>query len=689
MIDYYLNFGKKVFSEKIMREKLPFPIYTKWKAATNKCDALDRATADAIAHAMKEWAIELGATHYCHWFQPLSGLTAEKHDSFIDFNSSKETITRFSGKALIKGEPDASSFPSGGLRATFEARGYTYWDCLSCAFIRDNVLCIPTVFVSFSGQALDMKTPLLRSLDVISESATKIVNIFGDKEVKSVTPSIGLEQEYFLIDKKLYQKRRDLYTTGRTLIGNVPSKGQELEDHYFGAIPERVKAFMKEVDENLWELGIYAKTEHNEVAPCQFELAPIFSDVVNSVDQNLIIMDVLKSVADKHGLVCLLHEKPFNGVNGSGKHNNWSLITDNGQNLLDPGDNPHENVRFLIFMCAIIKAIDEHQGLIRLVCSNPGNDHRLGADEAPPAIVSIALGQQIEYILNHLENGKPERFEQSSLSTFSLSTLSYLPHDVSDRNRTSPVAFTGNKVEFRMLGSSLNASSLNTVLNTIVGDSLMDIAEQLENYKYAQETTEAAIDICRTIIKDHKRILFGGNGYSKEWIEESHKRGLENYRSFAEAIKCFEFEKTINLFNKFNILTKEELLAREEVLYENYVNVTTIEAKTLVNMIRQDVIPSFVKEINDSKCDYDIHYLKSKTKYLTLAIDALSDYCDEIENILFEMKKENIKVAAEICLNKITLLMKKIRSIVDEQEKYISRTNYPYPNYEDLFNSLD
>ncbi len=682
------NFGYKTFSRKIMKEKLPYPIYTKWKLATRKTDVLDRATADMIAHAMKEWALSLGVTHYCHWFQPLSGKTAEKHDSFIDIGSHGEPILRFSGKALIKGEPDASSFPSGGLRATFEARGYTYWDCTSPAFIRDNVLCIPSVFISFNGEPLDCKTPLLRSIDVISNEAKRIVHAFGDKDVLSITPTIGLEQEYFLIDKTLFEKRRDLYLTGRTLVGKIPPKGQELEDHYFGVIPPRVTAFMKDVNQELWNLGIYAKTEHNEVAPCQFELASIFADVNVAIDQNLIIMDVLKRTAIKHNLVCLLHEKPFNGVNGSGKHNNWSLMTNDNQNLLDPGDKPHENVRFLLFVCAILKAVDKYPELIRLTCSGPGNDFRLGANEAPPAVVSMYLGQQVEFILENLEKGKPVKFEQSSLSSFGLSTLSYLPKDISDRNRTSPVAFTGNKFEFRMLGSSLNAASLNTVLNLTIGDTLSEIADQLEKCKYRQDLREKALDICRDIIKNHKRILFDGNGYGADWINEAKKRNLSNIKTFVEAIKYYNSKETVKLFSKYNILSEIELDARSIVLYENYINTIAIEAKTISSMVYNDIIPALIKNIKEFE-NVDINYTNNKVELFKKAIYNLDVTISKLNEELDNIPKDSEEKAGIYILNNLVPLIKNAREIIDNVETFMDRDLYPYPNYESIFNSLE
>ena len=529
------EFGSLVFSEREMMDRLPKPIYQSWKKTVANEGTLDRPTADAIAHAMKRWAMEKGVTHFTHWFQPMTGGTAEKHDSFIEPTAEGEPIARFSGKMLIKGEPDASSFPSGGLRATFEARGYTYWDVTSPVFIREHVLCIPTVFVSYNGEALDRKEPLLKSISALSTAATRVVNLLGDKDVKSCNISVGLEQEYFLIDRKLYNARTDLKMTGRTLFGSPAPKAQELDDHYFGSIPARVALFMKEVNEELWKLGIYAKTEHNEVAPGQFELAPVYSTGNVAVDQNQVTMDILRKTAQKHGLACLLHEKPFEGINGSGKHDNYSIVTDDGQNLFSPGEKPAENIRFLVFVCAFIKAVDTYPVLLRMSASCTGNDHRLGANEAPPAIISIYLGSYIEDILYSLYKGHASQNEGKSekKADFNpVSGLSYIPHDNADRNRTSPVAFTGNKFEFRMVGASMSASFPNTVLNAIMAESLNEIAGELEGIKYLQDVREKALDICRNIIHSHKRILFSGDGYSEEWVKEAARRGLPNVRSF-------------------------------------------------------------------------------------------------------------------------------------------------------------
>ena len=620
------EFGSLVFTEVEMEERLPSPVYLAWKKTIASESQLDRPTADAIAHAMKRWAMEHGATHFTHWFQPLTGGTAEKHDAFVEPGSDGEPISRFSGKMLIKGEPDASSFPSGGLRATFEARGYTYWDVTSPVFIKEGVLCIPTVFVSYNGEALDRKEPLLKSLEVLSKYATKVVNKLGDKKVKSCDISVGLEQEYFLIDKKYFDARVDLKLCGRTLFGAPATKGQELDDHYFGAIPLRVKAFMKEVNEELWKLGIYAKTEHNEVAPAQFELAPVFSGGNIAVDQNLLIMDVLKKVADKHGFACLLHEKPFDGINGSGKHNNYSIVTDDGQNLFDPGKKPMDNIRFLTFTCAFIEAVDTYPVLLRLAASSAGNDFRLGANEAPPAIISIYLGSYIEDILYSLHSGKRKKEGEAVDSSFEpVKNISYIPHDNTDRNRTSPVAFTGNKFEFRMLGSSMNASFANTVLNTIIAHSLKKISEELDTCKTVEEVREKALEICKKIIKKHKRVLFSGDGYSSEWIKEAERRGLPNVKSFIEASQALKDKDVVKLFTGLGVYTETELMANEKILEEEYYNIKEIEIKTLIAMVKRDVLPAMCKEYDfyaKANGEGEPAYLTKRSKKLAELIDA-------------------------------------------------------------------
>lgn len=688
--DPFDEFGCLLFDETLMQERLPYPIYKRWKETVAKEDSLDRNTADAIAHAMKRWAQENGATHFTHWFQPMTGSTAEKHDSFIEPDENGQPLVRFSGKSLIKGEPDASSFPSGGLRATFEARGYTYWDCTSPAFIRDNILCIPTVFVSYNGESLDKKAPLLKSIEAISAAATRIVNIFGDKDVKRVIPMVGLEQEYFLIDKRYFEQREDLVLTGRTLFGAMPAKGQELEDHYFGSIPSRVAAFMKEVNQELWKLGIYAKTEHNEVAPCQFEIAPIFSSVNIAVDQNQLTMDVLRKTADKHGFSCLLHEKPFAGINGSGKHNNWSLVTDDRQNLFEPGDKPAENIRFLVFVCAFIKAVDQHAELLRMSSSGAGNDHRLGANEAPPAIISIYLGSYIENVLNSLKGAAAAVEDQQDSSFTPISGLSYIPKDNTDRNRTSPLAFTGNKFEFRMLGSSLSASFANVVLNTITADVLNNIAQQLADLKYKQDIRARALEICTQILKDHERILFSGDGYSQEWVAEAKRRGLPNIPSFIESVSALTSPKTIELFTRNHVYTEKELIARSEIMNEQYVKISEIEAKVLIDMTRTELLPLLTREIQPlaaalRSLDQPASYFRKQLIHLNELMDRMDKGAERLEGKLKEIgvvsdyHERGIRFYYEAAP-----LMQQLRSAIDEHETIFDKKQYILPTYEDM-----
>lgn len=688
------DFGINLFSESVMKECLPHPVYQKWKTATRKEDALDRPTADAIAHAMKIWAMEKGATHFTHWFQPLTGSTAEKHDSFIEPGDHNQAISRFSGKSLIKGEGDASSFPSGGLRATFEARGYTYWDCTSPAFLRDNVLCIPTIFVSYNGETLDKKAPLLKSAEAISKQATRIVNLFKDKDIKQVSAMVGLEQEYFLVDKDLYLQRKDLVHTGRTLFGSMPPKSMDLRGHYFGSIPSRVQAFMEEVDEELWKLGIYAKTEHNEVAPCQFEIAPLFIDANVAVDQNLIIMDVLKKKADKHGLACLLHEKPFQGVNGSGKHNNWSLVTDDGQNLLEPGDRPHENIRFLLFVCAIIEAVDTYPELLRMAASCYGNDYRLGADEAPPAVVSICMGEDLEAILDQIRSGENEINNVVETKSYSIANLSYVPKDTSDRNRTSPFAFTGNKFEFRMVGSSRSASTTNIILNSIVADSLRRIADELQGIKYIDDIRKKALDICHDILVKHHRILFAGDGYSKEWLYEAEQRGLPNIKDYVDSISSLTSEKAEAMFQRMKVYNKAELQARVDILTEEYRKSVKVEVLTLLDMSKKEILPALIKEIKfytdasnslgESNCFYQrkvkqllnlLHEFDTKYHNLKQKMDDRQTYPDNM------MKAQYLNTV-------VVPTMQKFRKVIDSIEDAISSENYPYPTYDDMFVSM-
>ena len=585
-------FGIDVFNDRVMSERLPEDIYERLRRTREMGRSLDPTVANEVARVMKEWAVENGATHYTHWFQPLTGITAEKHDSFVHPTEDGGAIAVFSGKELIKGESDASSFPNGGLRATFEARGYTAWDPTACAFIKDGVLCIPTVFCSFGGESLDKKTPLLRSIEVINKQALRILRLFGDEKTKRVIPSVGVEQEYFLIRKEDYIKRRDLVYTGRTLFGAEPCKGQQLSDHYFGSIKPRVKAFMNDLDEALWRLGVSAKTEHNEVAPAQHELAPLYADNNTACDHNQIIMDVMKRVASDHGLICLLHEKPFDGVNGSGKHNNWSLATNEGVNLLDPGETPSENAQFLVFLAAVIAAVDDYQDLLRVSVATAGNDHRLGADEAPPAIISMFLGDELTAVLEAIENGSEYHDEAKGVMSIGVHVLPKIPKDTSDRNRTSPFAFTGNKFEFRMPGSSLSVAGPNTVINTIVAEELSRFADELEG---AEDFTEALNTLVRRVITEHKRIIYSGNGYTKDWIKEAERRGLSNYPTCADALPHMCDEKNVALFEKHRIYTEKELRSRCDILLNNYVSVTGIEATTMVKMIKKEIIPACIR----------------------------------------------------------------------------------------------
>ena len=696
MEDLFKDFGSKVFGEKEMKSHLPRPVYLSWKKTVANEGMLDRTTADAIAHAMKLWALDNGVTHFTHWFQPMTGGTAEKHDSFLEPDMNGEPFARFSGKMLIKGEPDASSFPNGGLRTTFEARGYTYWDVKSPVFIRDNILCIPTVFVSYSGEALDKKDPLLKSLEALSKAATRVVNILGDKDVKSCDISVGLEQEYFLIDRKYFDCRLDLRFTGRTLFGAPSPKTQELDDHYFGAIPPRVAAFMKEANQELWKLGIYAKTEHNEVAPGQFELAPIFTNGNVAVDQNHLIMDILRETAKKHGFACLLHEKPFQGINGSGKHDNYSIITDDGQNLFSPGDKPAENIRFLLFICAFIRAVDTYPLLLRMSASCTGNDHRLGASEAPPAIISIYLGSYIENILYDIyTKNRQKSITQEERTDFNPVTgLSYIPHDNTDRNRTSPLAFTGNKFEFRMLGSSMSASFSNTVLNAIMAESLNQIADELEGIKYIQDIREKALTICRNLIEKHKRILFSGDGYSDEWAKEAKRRGLPNVKSFIESTEVLNDPSVIKLFTSLNIYSEKELAANRIILQEQYEKIMGIEVRTMIEMARKDILPAQTAELKFYSDAVNASG-KSAPKFIHDHASKVSTLIDQTYQATQELEEAWQKVTAtgntyKIGQNiyyKINPLMDKLRNAVDRYEQISSREFYKLPSYEDiLFN---
>ena len=676
-----------------MKEKLPKDTYKKLRKTIDNGEALSIDTANVVANAMKDWAIEKGATHYTHWFQPMTEVTAEKHDSFITPTVDGKVIMEFSGKELIKGEPDASSFPSGGLRATFEARGYTAWDPTSYAFIKDGSLCIPTAFCSYGGEALDKKTPLLRSMEVIDKQAMRIVRLFGNTTSKKVVATVGAEQEYFLIDRDLYSKREDLVFTGRTLFGAKPPKGQELEDHYFGQLKPRVSAYMKELDEELWKVGVLAKTKHNEVAPAQHELAPIYTTTNIATDHNQITMELMKKIALKHNLVCLLNEKPFAGVNGSGKHNNWSISTDDGINLLEPGKTPYENEQFLTFFCAVIKAVDEYQALLRVSVASAGNDHRLGANEAPPAIVSIFIGDQLEAILDAIENDEDYLEKKKEKMEVGVHVLPSFTKDRTDRNRTSPFAFTGNKFEFRMLGSSASISGPNVVLNTIVADVLEQFADELEG---AKDFKSALHKLLKKTIKEHKRIIFNGNNYSDEWIDEAERRGLYNLKSTPEAIPYFASEKSVELFARHGIYTEAELCSRCEILFENYSKILNIEALTMSDMIKKDIIPAvsaytqklaetaLAKKAVSDKINVSVEQqLAEKLSELTYR---LYESNGKLENSLLEVKKyeSDIETYARFYHDVVFANMKEAREIADEMEVNTAHNFWPFPTYSEL-----
>ncbi|MBM6831566.1 glutamine synthetase III [Faecalicoccus acidiformans] len=687
IVDEY--FGCDVFGPAAMQRYLPHAIYKQMIAVMEHGKELPKEIADTVANAMKDWAMDKGATHYTHWFQPMTGITAEKHDAFINPTGPNAVISDFRGKELIKGEPDASSFPSGGLRATFEARGYTAWDPTSFAFVKEKTLYIPTLFCSYDGSALDKKTPLLRSIDALDKAAVRLLNIMG-YDVQKITITVGPEQEYFLIDEKMFKDRIDLLATGRTLFGAPPVKGQELDDHYFGNIDERVKAYMEEVDEELWKLGVYAKTEHKEVAPCQFELAPVFSSANIANDQNQITMDVLKRVAAHHGFVCLLHEKPFEGINGSGKHNNWSFTTDQGENLLEPGDNPKDNIRFLTILAAIIKGVDDYQDLLRISVASAGNDHRLGANEAPPAIISIYLGEELTAILEAIEEEKEYIDSANKKLELGVSALPTIAKDSTDRNRTSPFAFTGNKFEFRMLGSALNISCPNTILNTIVAEELTQFADELENYA-AEDLTKKIIDLIRRTLKDHKRIIFSGNGYSEEWRLEAQKRGLMELKTTADALPHYTDPKNLALFEKHKVYSASELHARENILLENYYQVIVIEAKTMAYMLRKQILPAVFEY--EAKLATIIQTKKAsgidsplEEQILFNINDPLELVSKHLENLeeLIESNPESEKEKAVFAADKILPLMEAIRSLTDTIEKNIPKDFWPLPDYNDM-----
>ena len=684
-------FGSMVFDDSTMEARLPKETYKALQKTIKNGKHLDLGVANVVANAMKDWAIEKGATHFTHWFQPMTGITAEKHDSFISPKGGK-VIMEFSGKELIKGEPDASSFPSGGLRATFEARGYTAWDATSYTFIKDGVLCIPTVFCSYGGEALDQKTALLRSMEAINRQAMRVLKLFGNEDVSSVKTTVGPEQEYFLVDKKLYDQRKDLIYTGRTLFGARPPKGQELDDHYFGAIKPRVAAFMKELNNELWKVGVLAKTEHNEVAPAQHEMAPIFTTTNIAADHNQLTMEIMQKVAKKHDMVCLLHEKPFAGVNGSGKHNNWSISTDTGVNLLEPGETPYENAQFLLFLCAVIKAVDEYQDMLRISVASAGNDHRLGANEAPPAIVSMFVGSDLSDILETIEDDREYDAKERDIMRIGVHTLPKFPKDTTDRNRTSPFAFTGNKFEFRMLGSASSISCANTVLNTTVAEELKQFADELEG---AEDFEGALHDLIKKTIKEHKRIIFNGDGYDESWVAEAEKRGLSNLKTTPDALAHMLDKKNVDLFTSHKVFTLEEFTARHEVRLENYCKIINIEALTMLDMVRKDILPAmsgYSAQLGDAVAkkiavlpDADCSYEKDSLKMLTALIGAAHRTVKKLEQDLLTSKSvDDMVELAEFYKSTILDDMRELRIAVDEMETVSSAEAWPYPSYGEL-----
>ncbi|RGI57852.1 glutamine synthetase type III [Ruminococcus sp. TM10-9AT] len=691
-------YGSLVFNDKVMRSKLPKDMYKALKKTIENGTHLELDVANSVAVAMKEWATENGATHYTHWFQPMTNVTAEKHDSFISPTGDGQVIMDFSGKELVKGEPDASSFPSGGLRATFEARGYTAWDPTSPAFIKDGTLYIPTAFCSYSGEALDKKTPLLRSMETLDKEATNLLHIMGNKEVRHVNTTVGPEQEYFLVDKELYKQRKDLVFCGRTLIGAPAPKGQEMEDHYFGALKPRVAAYMHDLDVELWKLGIPAKTKHNEVAPAQHELAPVFDTTNVAVDHNQLTMEVMKKVADKHDLVCLLHEKPFEGINGSGKHNNWSMITDTGVNILDPGKTPAENTQFLIFLTAVIKAVDEYADVLRISVASAGNDHRLGANEAPPAVVSVFLGDELTEILKSIENGEYFAGSRAVQMDIGAKVLPHFVKDNTDRNRTSPFAFTGNKFEFRMLGSEASVANPNIILNTAVAECVHQFAEQLKDVP-DDKMDDAIHELIRKTITDHKRVIFNGNGYTDEWIEEAEKRGLYNLKSTPDALPQWIADKNIELFTKYHIFTKEEIESRYEIWLETYSKILNIESNTMVEMVQKDFLPSvfaYIDKIAATAVAKKSVVADVSTASEEKLIKELSQLADEISTGLDTLKADTAKALAtedplanaKAYQTVVLSDMETLRKSVDAAEVLIPDALLPYPTYDKLLFSV-
>ena len=689
-------FGSLVFNEAVMKDRLPKDVYKALQNTIKNGEPIDLKVANVVANAMKDWAIEHGATHFTHWFQPMTGITAEKHDSFISPTDDGKVIMEFSGKELVKGEPDGSSFPSGGLRSTFEARGYTVWDPTSFAYLRNGTLCIPTAFCSYGGQVLDKKTPLLKSMEAINKSAVRLLHLLGETDVKRISTTVGPEQEYFLIDKGLYNKRIDLKFTGRTLFGAKPPKGQELDDHYFGAIKPRVVEYMKDLDEELWKLGVLAKTKHNEVAPAQHELAPIFTTTNVATDHNQLTMDVMKKVACKHGLMCLLHEKPFAGVNGSGKHNNWSISTDTGKNILNPGKDPIHNKVFLTFLIAIIKAVHENQDLLRISVADAGNDHRLGGNEAPPAILSMFIGTDLEKVLKCVEEDLPYNEETLKSLEIDVNVLPSFKKDTTDRNRTSPFAFTGNKFEFRMLGSTANIACPNTILNTIVAESLDYISDYIEG---KDDLDKALNEILKKILKEHKAIIFNGNNYAPEWVEEAESRGLLNLKSSSEALPHYTDEKNIKLFEKHGVYTKLELESRKEILLEKYCQTINIEALTMLEMVKKDIIPAicnYSKDLTEGalakknlSSDIDVSLETSLVSKISSLSACLSKKTAELDKVLLDAKDiEDSEELAKFYHDTVLSQMNEVRAIADELETIVGKGYWPFPTYTDLLFSV-
>jgi len=689
-------FGSLVFNEAVMKDRLPKDVYKALQNTIKNGEPIDLKVANVVANAMKDWAIEHGATHFTHWFQPMTGITAEKHDSFISPTDDGKVIMEFSGKELVKGEPDGSSFPSGGLRSTFEARGYTVWDPTSFAYLRNGTLCIPTAFCSYGGQVLDKKTPLLKSMEAINKSAVRLLHLLGETDVKRISTTVGPEQEYFLIDKGLYNKRIDLKFTGRTLFGAKPPKGQELDDHYFGAIKPRVVEYMKDLDEELWKLGVLAKTKHNEVAPAQHELAPIFTTTNVATDHNQLTMDVMKKVACKHGLMCLLHEKPFAGVNGSGKHNNWSISTDTGKNILNPGKDPIHNKVFLTFLIAIIKAVHENQDLLRISVADAGNDHRLGGNEAPPAILSMFIGTDLEKVLKCIEENLPYNEETLKSLEIDVNVLPSFKKDTTDRNRTSPFAFTGNKFEFRMLGSTANIACPNTILNTIVAESLDYISDYIEG---KDDLDKVLNEVLKKILKEHKAIIFNGNNYAPEWVEEAESRGLLNLKSSAEALPHYTDEKNIKLFEKHGVYTKLELESRKEILLEKYCQTINIEALTMLEMVKKDIIPAicnYSKDLTEGalakknlSSDIDVSLETSLISKISSLSACLSKKTAELDKVLLDAKDiEDSEELAKFYHDTVLSQMNEVRAIADELETIVGKGYWPFPTYTDLLFSV-